>query len=460
MVFGRKEDLNKYRKHVAREYVIKTMSIRPLIALVILSIISVLAAVRCVSDYGVFTREAQIAEFVSFAFCCFTCAWFSAGVIRYKKAEGILKLFIINMFSLLAVITVMLLNESYMYVRHIPFLSFDIFIRSMFSNILMTDGILWARYPCVFLSTVFAGFYISTGSFGKLYMRMLKSRFFMNRKGRITKLTARVKQWLIDTFSVTDAYDIVEAEQGNIFVTGDIHGVPERLTGYNKLRTENIIRKEDYLVVCGDFGFLFEDDEKEKEFLDYIEASADYTILFVDGNHENFNAINSYPVEDWKSGKIHRIRKNIIHLMRGQVYDICGLKVFAMGGAYSVDRSRRQKDKTYWAEELPSDEDYRTASENLERCNKNVDIILTHTAPEEIIYLLGHTPDRHDAELTGFLEWVLKEVSFKKWYFGHWHTDARMVKGCRALYNDLVKVNREYEAVLKEEMIDVGNSDS
>lgn len=43
------------------------------------------------------------------------------------------------------------------------------------------------------------------------------------------------------------------------------------------------------------------------------------TILFADGNHEQFDALNSYSVDEWNGGKVHIIEPGIIHLMRGQV---------------------------------------------------------------------------------------------------------------------------------------------
>ena len=82
------------------------------------------------------------------------------------------------------------------------------------------------------------------------------------------------------------------------------------------------------------------------------------------------------------------------------------------------------------------------------------DVILTHTAPEEIIRLLGYVPDGHDTELTGFLEWILREVKFKRWFFGHWHVDQEMHSGCRSLYYDLVKLNISEATEIKEEFID------
>lgn len=47
-----------------------------------------------------------------------------------------------------------------------------------------------------------------------------------------------------------------------------------------------------------------------------------YTFLLIDRNHENYDILNLYSVSIWNSGKVHRIRKNVFHLMRGRVFNI------------------------------------------------------------------------------------------------------------------------------------------
>ena len=223
-----------------------------------------------------------------------------------------------------------------------------------------------------------------------------------------------------------------------LYVTGDTHGDINRFRKIEK--TDNIsICQGDYLIICGDFGFIFDDDDVEKELIDELER-LHYTVLWVDGNHENFKAINKYPVELWNGGKIHRIRRNVLHLMRGQMFVIDGYKIFTMGGAYSIDRYLRQKNISYWEEELPVDEEYKEAVRNLCAHDKKADIIISHTAPKEIIRMMGYYPDRHDEELTGFLEWVMHECEFKKWYFGHWHEDRVIADRFIALYFGIEKV--------------------
>jgi hypothetical protein len=42
-------------------------------------------------------------------------------------------------------------------------------------------------------------------------------------------------------------------------------------------------------------------------------------------------------VENWHGGKVQAIRKNVLHLMRGQIYEIEGQTFFIMGGAACHD---------------------------------------------------------------------------------------------------------------------------
>ena len=206
-----------------------------------------------------------------------------------------------------------------------------------------------------------------------------------------------------------------------VYVTGDTHGDIERFSEVY-LPGESHLNQNDFVIVCGDFGFIFFNDIKESQQLDWL-SNKPYTICFVDGNHENFPAIYNYPVIEWHGGKVHQIRKNIFHLMRGQVFNICGKYYFTMGGAYSIDRSFRTPGISWWSDELPNNEEYNEAIRNLKSFGMKIDYIITHTMPRKMILSLNNSLDVHDIELTGFLEWVMLEASYNHWYCGHWHID-------------------------------------
>lgn len=235
-----------------------------------------------------------------------------------------------------------------------------------------------------------------------------------------------------------------------IYVTGDIHGELYRFCD-ECMPGESSWTNEDKLIVCGDFGFVWYNGNDyagkrvENDKLDNL-ASRPYQILFADGNHENFNEIYKYPIVEIYGGKAHKIRDNIYHLIRGEVYDIECKSIFVMGGAYSIDKYMRQKDVSWWEQENPNDAEYKNAIAHIEKSNFKVDYIISHTAPSEIIRMMKYIPDSHDIELTGFFDWVMYETDFKRWYFGHWHTDKTFElkyknKCFRALFNDVCKID-------------------
>ena len=228
-----------------------------------------------------------------------------------------------------------------------------------------------------------------------------------------------------------------------IYITGDTHGKFDRFTLEN-FPEQTGMTKDDYVVICGDFGGVWDGHKAERRRLDRLE-SLPFTILFVSGNHENFDLLKKLPVEDWHGGKIRRVRPHVIHLLRGQVFELEGRTFFIMGGAKSHDIENgildprdpdfeenrlllrgmgggfRIKHRTWWEEELPSSAEYETAKQSLEQASHRVDYIITHCAPSTIVDNLGCGKKyEHDA-LTNFLEDVRNTTSFRYWFFGHYH---------------------------------------
>ena len=123
-----------------------------------------------------------------------------------------------------------------------------------------------------------------------------------------------------------------------IYITGDCHGNFERFNT-SIFPEQNEMTKEDYVIICGDFGGVWHkgaESNEETMVLDWLD-SRPFTTLFVCGNHENFDRLYQYPVENWHGGKVHKIRESVIHLMRGQVFKIAEKKIFSFGGASSHD---------------------------------------------------------------------------------------------------------------------------
>lgn len=221
-----------------------------------------------------------------------------------------------------------------------------------------------------------------------------------------------------------------------IYITGDTHGEQGRFLELN-MYGESQWTDKDILIVCGDFGYLFTNQAYEHAFLNSLEKKP-YTICFCDGNHENFPAIKEYPRVKWNGGYVHKIRENVLHLTRGQVFNLQGKTFFVMGGGYSIDRYMRKEGYSYWKEEMPNNEEYREATKNLREAGFKVDYIISHTAPQTVVRMMGKYCDSHELELNGFFDWVAGEVAFKRWFFGHWHADRLIGGKFRAVWFDVI----------------------
>lgn len=212
-------------------------------------------------------------------------------------------------------------------------------------------------------------------------------------------------------------------------ITGDTHGDKNRLLDYIQLH--NYQPDFDTLLICGDFGYIWSGNVGEKAYLDKVEEYADFDILFVDGNHENFDKIQSYPVEIWNGGKVHRIRKNIFHLMRGEIYIINGKKLFVFGGGYSIDKEWRLQNERYggskcwWEQEFPTQQEIDNALTNLEKNDWKVDYIFTHSAPTNVLPLISEffiSGAKANVDIVNStLETIRQLTEFEHWYFGHYH---------------------------------------
>ena len=230
----------------------------------------------------------------------------------------------------------------------------------------------------------------------------------------------------------------------SIVITGDTHGTfdIEKVVRYFNEHEDEYTR-DDYLIICGDVGvcgFMASDEAKTRDILRNLPV----TVLFVDGNHENFEQLNSYAVEIWNGGKVHFIESNIIHLMRGQVFEIDGKEFFTFGGAYSVDKMYRTEGITWFPEEIPSKEEYEEGWKNLEKADFQVDYILSHTAPREVAAAIGYGELSDDeVELRQFLQRVEDETEFTAWYFGHFHEDTDVEGQFFCLYEEIVELEQE-----------------
>ncbi len=251
-----------------------------------------------------------------------------------------------------------------------------------------------------------------------------------------------------------------------VYITGDCHA------DYCRFSLENFpdqleMTMEDFVIVCGDFG-LWHNNAEEQWNLDWLSQKS-FTLLFVDGNHENFDRLygDEFPVVDFHGGKAHKIRKNIFHLMRGYVYELCGKKFFAFGGASSHDiqdgildpadyestealnraykewesqgKMFRVNHLSWWKEELPGEEEMAFGLQALAEHGNSVDYIISHCCPQNLASYFSRGMYKPDS-LTKFFDGIAESIEFKHWYFGHYHRDEQYFGKYTCLYDDIERV--------------------
>ena len=221
-----------------------------------------------------------------------------------------------------------------------------------------------------------------------------------------------------------------------IYATGDCHG------NFRRFQPEYFpeqagMTKNDMVIIAGDFGGVWFGDSRDDETLDWLERLP-FTLAFVCGNHENYDALERYPVAEWHGGKVHRVRPHVLHLMRGQIFELESYRFFTMGGAKSHDTNHRINHISWWRQELPSDEEYIEALQNLERYNWQVDYIITHCAPTSIA-LMGSRHNEAD-RLTDFLQEVQERAKYHYWLFGHYHDNKAIDEKHILLWEQIVRI--------------------
>lgn len=246
-----------------------------------------------------------------------------------------------------------------------------------------------------------------------------------------------------------------------MFITGDTHG-----DWVNRLKTDSFpeqkeMTKDDYVLILGDFG-VWDNSNRENYNLDWLEDKP-FTTLFVSGNHENYDILDSLPVKEWHGGKVNHLRPSVIHLMRGQVFEIEGKTFFSFGGASSHDISdgilekddprikEWNKDYTkmfrinhvsWWERELPSEEEMQEGLKNLEKYNDKVDYIVSHSPYTSVLQQIDGGYGLYQSDiLTDYLQWIKQTVEYKHWLFGHMHiNETYHWERCSCLYEQIIRV--------------------
>lgn len=218
-----------------------------------------------------------------------------------------------------------------------------------------------------------------------------------------------------------------------IFITGDTHGDID----FNKLLSlkEKNLSYEDYLIICGDAGICWSI-QSFQYFLD-LYRSIGCTILFIDGNHENFEMINNMPLVEFKGALMHRIDTHIFHICRGEILNLEDKKFLCIGGAVSIDKMRRTPYFSWWPQEEITYHDIDNALNNLSKVNNTVDFVITHCVDSKTV--LSEFRFKKDI-CSDQLIFIDETVTYKHWFFGHYHFDRNIDEKKTCLYQGIVEI--------------------
>jgi len=228
-----------------------------------------------------------------------------------------------------------------------------------------------------------------------------------------------------------------------LYITGDTHGYFERLSFANWPESRSFCRT-DYIIVTGDFGLIYYNvqSKDEKWWMDWL-TDRPWTMLFVDGNHENHPLLNALPREEKFGGIVGVVANNIFHLRRGEIYTIDNKKILAFGGAASHDKMHRTEGVSWWPEEIPSYADMSRCIESMERHNNRVDLIVAHTCPQVVAQMLmarqgGYLNEDPTQKM---LDHIISACDFDHYFCGHFHQNIDIGK-YHFLYTKIVNVDQ------------------
>lgn len=170
--------------------------------------------------------------------------------------------------------------------------------------------------------------------------------------------------------------DEQSGEISMIYIVGDTHGDFSRFKE-ECFPQQKDMTKDDYVII--------------------------FTTLFITGNHENYDMLDTYLVEKWHGGKKQFIQKSLLYLMHGQICEI-GRQTFFIGGAVSYDiyngvldmcdpefKEKYQKlccerklfrinHLSWWEQELPTNSEISAAINIFTAQGKKMDYVVTHCA--------------------------------------------------------------------------------
>jgi len=212
----------------------------------------------------------------------------------------------------------------------------------------------------------------------------------------------------------------------NLFITGDCHGNFSRFSNTN-WPVSTYLTRDDYIIITGDCGLLYYPTPTPEEiwWTKWL-TKKPWTLLYVDGNHENHPKLAALPQEQMFGGTVGKVAENIFHLRRGEIYEIAGKKILTFGGAASTDKAYRIEYVSWWPEEIPNYAEMEHCRDSIEKHNYRVDYIIAHTCPQALAPILAARRGLAliDDPTQRMLDHITSACRFDHYFCGHFHEDV------------------------------------
>ena len=231
-----------------------------------------------------------------------------------------------------------------------------------------------------------------------------------------------------------------------IYITGDTHNTVDMSNVSNKRIKEyceavgKIISDVQVLIILGDFGLPWEKCEidengihphrgDDRKLLKWYNEKP-FIVLALTGNHDNYDMIEQLPEVPLYGGMVKKVSKNIFYLKRGNFYEIESHRFLVLGGAQSHDGSYRTTHLSWWEQEVWTKDEQEECLKKISYNKKEIDYVLSHTGTTTGIKATASSKfELYDLEpylqdpTVAFNDKVDNLISYKKWFFGHLHSD-------------------------------------
>lgn len=234
------------------------------------------------------------------------------------------------------------------------------------------------------------------------------------------------------------------------YLTGDLHG------DVHPFLEQLPFHSDDCIIVLGDSGanFYSNGSKLDVSFKEKLNNWG-YTWYMVKGNHDKRpETVESMETkyDENVGGMVYYQEQfpNIRYFRMYGDYTIDGKSILVMGGAYSMDKIFRLENNWPWFDdEQMSKEEMKNCFENY--AGQTFDCVLTHTCPFGFIPAEFPYDSRIDYSMEHFFDKIEKNISYNRWYFGHFHRDMDIKShNATLLYYSLIPLGTKTEEEVKD----------